>query len=101
MQVWDAEQGRLVRKTKCEKVPLNEKGKPVKRLAEALLADLLKSVHDGSFHEIRETSFVDKWLKEDALGGVKRSTYQAYKSHIRVHLKPAFGPLSLRALRDG
>ncbi|HWT78216.1 MAG TPA: site-specific integrase, partial [Candidatus Methylomirabilis sp.] len=103
VQVWDAGQGRLIRKTKWEKVPPNDKGRPVKWKAEALLADRLKTVHDGSFREIQETTFADfadKWLKDYALGGVKRSTYQAYESHIRVHLKPAFGPLSLRALRE-
>jgi hypothetical protein len=29
---------------------------------------------------------------------LKRTTYQAYECHIRVHFKPAFGPLALQAL---
>ena len=29
-----------------------------------------------------------------------RSTCQAYESHIRVHFKPALGPLAVRAIRE-
>jgi len=103
VQVWDPERGRLVRKKKWERAPLNEKGKPVKRLAEVLLAERLKTVHEGSFRELQEISFAefaDKWLKDYALGAVKTSTYQAYKSHVEFHLKPAFGPLALQAIRE-
>jgi integrase len=103
VRVWDPEQRRLVRKKKWEKVPLNEKGRPVKKLAEVLLAERLKTVHEGSFRELQEITFAefaDKWLKEYALGAVKTSTYQAYKSHVEFHFKPAFGPLALQAIRE-
>jgi len=103
VQVWDPAQGKLVRKNKWEKVPLNEKGKPTKKLAEVLLAERLTTVHDGSFREVVEITFAEfahKWLKEYALGAVKRSTYQAYECHVRVHLKPTLGPLALQAIRE-
>ncbi len=103
VQVWDPDQGELVRKSKWEKVPLNEKGKAVKKLAEILLAERLKTVHEGSFRELQEITFgkfADKWLSEYALGAVKASTYQAYQSHVECHLTPAFGPLALQAIRE-
>jgi integrase len=100
---WDPERGQLVRKDKWEKVPLNEKGKPVKGKAEDLLAERLHTVADGSYRELQDITFADfadKWLKDYALGAVKRSTYQAYKSHVEVHFKPAFGPMALQAIRE-
>jgi integrase len=101
--VWEPGAGKLVRKSKWEKVPLNKKGKPVKKLAEVLLTERLKTVHDGSFRELQDITFADfadKWLKDYALGAVKRSTYQAYDSHIRVHFKPALAPLALQAIHE-
>jgi hypothetical protein len=103
VQAWDPEQGKVARHTKWEKVPLNKKGKPVKHLAEVLLADRLKTMHDGTFRELHEITFeqfADKWLQEYARGGVKPATYSGYESHIRVHLKPAFGALALKAIRE-
>ena len=103
VQVWDPAQDKLVRKNKWEKVHLNEKGKQTKKLAEVLLAERLTTVHDGSFREVVEITFAEfahKWLKEYALGAVKRSTYQAYECHVRVHLKPTLGPLALQAIRE-
>ena len=102
VQRWDAAQGRVVKGQKWENAPLNEKNVSTKDLAETLLADRLTTVHDGSYRELQEITFADfadKWLKEYVLGAVKRTTYQAYESHLRVHLKPAFGALALRALR--
>jgi Phage integrase, N-terminal SAM-like domain len=62
-----------------------------------------QTVHEGSYRElqdIRFADFADKWLKEYVRGAVKRTTYQTYDCHVRVHFKPAFGALALRALRE-
>ena len=102
-QVWNPEEGRLVRKNKWEKAPLNKQGKPSKDLAQDVLNERLNAVTQHTFRELKETSFsafADKWLTDYALGAVKRSTYQAYESHIHVHFKPAFGPLALQAIRE-
>jgi integrase len=101
IQRWDVKQGRIVKGQKWENAPLNEKGASTKDLAETLLAERLKTVHEGSYRELQDITFADfadKWLKEYALGAVKRTTYQAYECHIKVHFKPAFAPLALRAL---
>ena len=103
MQRWDPKQGRVVKRQKWETAPLSKKNKPNKKLAEALLADRLKSVHDGAYRELQDITFADfadKWLKEYVLGAVKRSTWQAYDSHVRVHFKPALGALALRAIHE-
>jgi integrase len=103
MQRWDPKQGRVVKGQKWETAPLSKKNKPNKKLAEALLADRLKSVHEGTYRELQDITladFADKWLKDYAEGAVKRSTWQVYDSHARVHFKPALGALALRAIHE-
>jgi len=87
----------VVKKRKKEVVGTKKKD------AEDRLTDRLKSLKDGTYRELQEITFADfadKWLKEYVLGAVKRTTYQAYECHVRVHFKPAFGALALRAIRE-
>jgi len=103
VQRWDVAQGKIVKSQKWENAPLNERGASTRDLAETLLAERLKSTHEGSYRELQEITFADfadRWLKEYALGAVKRTTYQGYECHVRVHFKPAFGASALRALRE-
>jgi hypothetical protein len=103
VQRWDVAQGKIVKGQKWENAPLNENGASTRDLAEKLLAERLKSTHEGSYRELQNITFADfadKWLTEYVLGAVKRTTYQAYECHVRVHFKPAFGALALRAIRE-
>ncbi len=95
---WDPEQGRVIKGQKWEKVKGTRRED-----AETRLAERLKSTHEGTYRELQEATFAnfaDKWLADYAKGQGKGSTYQSYESHVRVHLKPAFGALSLRGLRE-
>jgi integrase len=97
VQKWDPEKGRVVKRQKWETVG------PRKKEAEARLAAQLKSQHDGTYRELQDITFADfadKWMQEYVQGAVKRSTWQAYDSHIRVHFKPALGALALRAIHE-
>jgi integrase len=103
IQRWDPAVGKIVKGQKWETVPLGKSGRPNKKQAETLLAKRLTTVHDGSYRELQEITFADfadKWLAEYAMVSVKRSTFEAYESHIRFHFKPAFGALSLRAITE-
>ncbi len=96
VQRWDATQARIVKGQKWEKAGTTRDD------AEALLAEKLKSVHEGSYRDLKEitfAAFADKWLTDYVeASNLKRSTWQGYESHIRVHFKPAFGALPLRAI---
>lgn len=65
------------------------------------LTDRLKSLKDKTYREPKDITFADfadKWMKTYARGQVKRKTYAAYESYLRVHLKPAFGALALQTM---
>ncbi len=97
VQRWDAAQARIVKGQKWERAGTNKDD------AETLLAEKLKQVHEGSYRDLQEitfAAFADKWLTEYARGHVKPSTYQAYESHIRAHLKPTLGALTLQVIRE-
>jgi len=84
VQRWDVAQGRIVKGQKWENAPLNEKGVSTKDSAETLLAERLKTVHEGSYRDLQDITFADfadKWLKEYVLGAVKRTTHQTYECH--------------------
>jgi integrase len=94
---WDAERGCVVKARKWETAGTD------KDRASKQLADKLKSTHDGSYRELKESTFAafaDKWLAEYAKVRVKPSTYQGYESNVRAHLKVAFGPLALQTIRE-
>ncbi len=42
--------------------------------------------------------YLGGWLADSVRGSVRQRTYERYESIVRVHLKPAFGRLKLRAL---
>lgn len=97
VQKWDPKQGRVVKAQKWETVG------PRKKAAEARLAARLKSQHDGTYRELQDITFADfadKWMQEYVQGAVKRSTWQAYDSHVRFHFKPALGALALCAIHE-
>ncbi len=94
---WDAAKGLVIKKRKWEVVGTKKKE------AEDRLTDKLNALKNGTYRELQDISFAafaDKWLKDYVEGAVKRSTWQAYESHLRVHLKPALGALPLRAIRE-
>jgi integrase len=91
---WDPEQRKMVKVQKWEKAPLNEKGHSTLESAQKLLTDQLNKVHRHTYRELQEIGFAEfaqKWLDQYAKLYVKRTTYQAYECHVRVHFIPAFG----------
>jgi integrase len=96
VQTWDPVAGKVVQKRKWEKAGT------LKKKAEEQLADKLKGVADGTYRDLQEitfAAFADKWLAEYAKAHTKRATFQGYESYLKTHLKPAFGPLALTAIR--
>ena len=57
-QEWDAEQGRISKRQKWETAPLSKSNKPNKKLAETLLAKRLNSVHEGTYRELKESTWI-------------------------------------------
>jgi hypothetical protein len=42
--------------------------------------------------------YLDRWLSDSDRDTVRQRTYERYESIVRVHIKPAFGRLKLKAL---
>jgi integrase len=42
--------------------------------------------------------YLDRWLSDSVRDTVRQRTYERYESIVRVHIKPAFGRLKLKAL---
>jgi integrase len=42
--------------------------------------------------------YLDRWLKDSVKDTVRISTYERHEAIIRIHLKPAFGKLKLKAV---
>jgi integrase len=85
----------------CWRVNGRQKSKTFDRrkAAERFLADTVKRVHEGSFVEIKPTTFkafAERWVK--GLHDLKPSTRRAYESVLAYQLVPAFGDLALTAL---
>ena len=42
--------------------------------------------------------YLDRWLSDSVQDTVRQRTFERYESIVRVHIKPAFGRLKLKAL---
>lgn len=74
---------------------------PTKRLAERELARRLEPINNVEYRPQRRITFEafsEKWLKE-VLVHQKRSSQSSARSHVRVHLLPAFGALNMADIR--
>lgn len=74
---------------------------PTKRLAERELARRLEPINNVEYRPQRRITFEvfsQKWLKE-VLVHQKRSSQSSARSHVRVHLIPAFGAMNLADMR--
>lgn len=74
---------------------------PTKRLAERELQRRLEPINNVEYRPQRRVTFEAlsrKWLKE-VLVHQKRSSQSSARSHVRVHLVPAFGAMSLADIR--
>jgi integrase len=74
---------------------------PTKRLAERELQRRLEPINNVEYRPQRRVTFEafsQKWLKE-VLVHQKRSSQSSARSHVRVHLVPAFGAMSLADIR--
>jgi integrase len=75
------------------------KGFPRRKDAERFLTATVKSIHDGSYQDVRPVllgEVFDRWLTDSLqvrlnLGELKPSTSKSYRSMIAAHLRPAFG----------
>jgi integrase len=72
---------------------------PKKKEAAQALADRLKALHEGTYREIKVTTFrewAETWRR--GLGSIKPSTARAYRSILERHMIPAFGDRLLTTL---
>ncbi len=85
-RIYDSETG----KRKLKWVPAGRS----KRAAERKLVELMGEVHNGTYREIKKTTFArfaDLWLESYAKTKTKPSTLESYQLIINKHLKPVFG----------
>lgn len=85
----------------CWRVDGKQKQKTFARRkrAERFLTDVVKKVQDGTYVEIKPTTFkafAERWL--EGLGDLKPSTRDAYTSMLTRRLIPAFGDRALTGL---
>src|SRR5437899_6482155 len=85
----------------CLRVNGRQKSKTFARrkAAERFLTHSVKTVHEGTYVEIKPTTFAayaERWL--EGLAAVKPSTRRAYVSIVRAQFVPAFGDRSLTGL---
>jgi len=69
-----------------------------KRAAEHALAEIMNSIHKGTYRDLPKTTFAEfaeKWIKEYCRTALKPSTLRGYKNWIRRHLMPFFGYMQL------
>jgi integrase len=52
----------------------------------------------GEPHDLLVGNYADRWVKEIQKSDLKLSTINSYKSNVRIHIKPAFGHLTLQEL---
>jgi integrase len=73
-----------------------------RKTADNYLTTMVKHVQDGTFVEVKPTTFreyAETWLK--GLGNLKPNTRRGYGDHLRLHLIPAFGDLPLGHIGAG
>jgi len=69
-----------------------------KRAAEQALAEVMNSIHKGTYRDLPKTTFAEfseKWIKEYCRTALKPSTLRGYENWIRRHLMPFFGYMQL------
>ncbi len=65
-----------------------------KREAERKLSDIMSDVHNGTYRDIKKSTFgqfSDLWLESYAKTKTKPSTLRSYQDIIKNHLTPVFG----------
>lgn len=77
-----------------------KRGFPTKRAAQEALNTLLHTVQGGGVTPARLLvgELFDRWLSDWIKPNRRITTYEAYESCVRVHLKPRFGALQLAKL---
>lgn len=83
--------GKLIRKSVY--------GKTQKEVRQAL-SKIASEIDDGTHTEpskMKVSQWLDEWLSNYAMN-IKPATRSAYEEHIRVHIKPALGDISLKQL---
>lgn len=83
--------GKLIRKSVY--------GKTQKEVRQAL-SKIASEIDDGTHAEpskMKVSQWLDEWLSSYAMN-IKPATRSAYEEHIRVHIKPALGDISLKQL---
>src|SRR5918998_4903986 len=53
-------------------------------------------VYDAANLKVGE--YLDRWLSDSVQDTVRQRTYERYESIVRVHIKPAFGRVKLKAI---
>ncbi|MEX0753992.1 MAG: site-specific integrase [Actinomycetota bacterium] len=74
---------------------------PSWKAAERHLKTVISRVETGTFVDssrLTVAQYLDEWL-EGARSTIRASTWQSYATHVRAHLKPAFGGKLLQQLR--
>lgn len=74
-------------------------GKTQKEVRQAL-SKIASEIDDGTHTEpskMKVSQWLDEWLSNYAMN-IKPATRSAYEEHIRVHIKPALGDISLKQL---
>lgn len=67
---------------------------PNRKEAEAVLAQTMSEVNNGTFYQAEEISlndFIDKWLEEYAAPRIKANTLYKYKNALQKHVRPVLG----------
>jgi len=67
---------------------------PNKKEAEAILAQKVSEVNNGTFYQADEISFnafIDKWLDEYAAPRIKANTLYKYKNALKKHVRRSLG----------
>jgi integrase len=72
------------------------KGEARKALREARSNSDQGLVFDAE--SLRVGEYLDRWLSDSVRDTVRQRTYERYESIVRVHIKPAFGRMKLKAL---
>jgi len=67
---------------------------PNKKEAQAVLAQTVSEINNGTFYQAEEVSlndFIDKWLDEHAAPRIKANTLYKYKNALNKHVRPVLG----------
>ncbi|WNB84520.1 site-specific integrase [Cellulomonas sp. ATA003] len=87
-----------------ERRQVKRSGFPTKDAAADALAQITSTVADGSYaHDEQMTvgAFLEQWVAAKEANGLRPTTVQSYRQHIRDYLVPYLGQMRLRDLRPG